>query len=128
MSEAPDPIEKLKDAREFVQGNSDTEFLLVRKEGNGADVGKLNIGYQVEQELDKTVEDELTEHIDKLREGKALSRPLDVANTVVLNTDKQLTPGFPCTDELEVWLWVFCVGRCWMVCFRVKDIKEFPIR
>lgn len=82
MSEKLNPAEKLKEAREFAEGRTEAEFLLVRKQGESPNVGKLQLGRLVQQEIAKTVSDALTEQINNLREGRTRARPLDVANTI----------------------------------------------
>ena len=82
MSEKLNPAEKLKEAREFAVGRTEAEFLLVRKQGDTPNVGKLQLGRPVQQEIAQTVADALTEQIDNLRDGRTRARPLDVANTI----------------------------------------------
>ena len=74
MSGKLNAAEKLKEAREFAEGRTEAEFLLVRKQGDSPEVGKLQLGHLVQQEIAKTVSDALTEQINNLRDDDVLGR------------------------------------------------------
>lgn len=77
-----EPVEVLKQAREFSQGPVQTDFLVVRKQSSGPEVGELGIGRQAQQELNEIVSEALTSRIESLRGGRTQSRELDVVNTL----------------------------------------------
>jgi hypothetical protein len=91
-----DPIEKLSAAREFADGQTETEILLVRETEDGPNVGKMQIDRSVQNELSNLFSKSLTTIIDKLRDGETIPRELDVANTVTGNKTLQVAP----VDEL----------------------------
>ncbi|MFC6766679.1 Kiwa anti-phage protein KwaB-like domain-containing protein [Natrinema soli] len=92
MSLNLNPIEKLKEAREYAEGNTEAEFLLVRERNGSPQVGKLPIGKTVQQEIADNFAQDLTTHIDNLREGDTRTRPLDVANTISEESILQCAP------------------------------------
>jgi hypothetical protein len=82
MSVDINPAETLGRAREFAADRSEAEFLLVRKEEDGPNVGKLQVGNTVQQEISATIEQALIENINNIINGRTQTRSLSVANTV----------------------------------------------
>jgi|AntDeeMetagen134_2_1112570.scaffolds.fasta_scaffold01118_2 hypothetical protein len=82
MSSATEAIETLRDARTFADSIADIELLLVRKQGDGPDVGKLRIGSDIQDEISKITVESLDKHISDLENGTVQARPLDISNTV----------------------------------------------
>lgn len=77
-----DPLNKLNDARDFIQSPNQTDFLVVRKRNSGPHVGKLNIGRTAQAELNEIVVEAISNKIDSIRDGDTQIRELDVANTI----------------------------------------------
>lgn len=86
------PIEKLSQAREFADGRTEAELLLVRKEHGDPHVGKLEIDATVQNDISALFSKGLTSIIDSLRNGKTLPRELDIANTVADGSTLQIAP------------------------------------
>lgn len=82
MSNNFNPVEKLREAREFVLTPNQTDFLVVRNTGSTPEVGKLNIGLFAQDDLDEIVHGELNSKIEDIQSGATQLRELSVANTV----------------------------------------------
>lgn len=104
MSLNLDPAKKLKEAREYAMGNTEAEFLLVRDTGESPEVGKLPIGKTVQQEVADIFAQDLSSHIDDLRNGDTRPRALDVANTISEDSIMQCAPvsDLPASDLFEI--------------------------
>lgn len=86
------PIKKLSRAREFAEGSTEAELLLVRKENGTPNVGKLEIDSTLQNDVSALFSKGLTSIIDKLQEGKMVPGELDVANTVADGSSLQVAP------------------------------------
>ncbi len=86
------PAEKLSQAREFANGNTETEFLFVQKSGESDTVGKLEISKELQVELSDIVARCLAGYVNDLRNGSVRPRRLDVANTVSDESVVQCAP------------------------------------
>ncbi|KYH23704.1 hypothetical protein HAPAU_41840 [Halalkalicoccus paucihalophilus] len=82
MSSGTESIETLRDARGFADSSVDIELLLVRKQENTPDVGKLRIGADIQDKIAEITIESLNTHISKLEDGTVQARPLDIGNTV----------------------------------------------
>lgn len=104
MSLNLDPAEKLKEAREYATGNTEAEFLLVRDTGETPEVGKLPIGQTVQHEVADIFAQDLTSHINDLRNGDTRVRSLDVANTISEDSIIQCAPvaDLPGSELFEI--------------------------
>lgn len=87
MTNQDSAADLLKEAREFVEGNTTTEYLLVHKRENGPEIGTLEFRRTVQNELEKVVSEVLTEFVNKIRDGTLSIRDLSAVNTV---TDESL--------------------------------------
>ncbi|RQG93087.1 DUF4868 domain-containing protein [Natrarchaeobius halalkaliphilus] len=87
MTTQNDAADTLKNAREFVQGNTSTDYLLVHKRETGPEIQTLEFRKTVQNELEKLFADVLTSYIDKVRDGSVGIRNLSAINTV---TDESL--------------------------------------
>lgn len=86
------PIEKLSQARDFAEGRTEAEMLLVRKKDDEPNIGKMEISATVQNDISALFAESLTPIIDKLREGTIIPRKLDVANTVADGNNLQMAP------------------------------------
>lgn len=74
-------FQRLKRARKFAQGNTQTDYLLVHKDDAQPNIGSLEFRGAVQKEINDLFVQSLTEKINKIRDGKLDLRRLDISNT-----------------------------------------------
>lgn len=82
MTDQDDAADLLKEAREFAEGNTTTDYLLVHKRENGPEIQELEFRRVVQNEFQKLVSDALTDFVDKIRDGSLSVRELSTGNTI----------------------------------------------
>lgn len=82
MSSRTDAIETLRDACEFANSGAEPELLLVRKQGDTPNVGKLRIGADIQDKVAEITADSLREQVRDVEEGTVQTRRLNIGNTV----------------------------------------------
>jgi len=86
MTDQEDAANLLKEAREFVDGNTSTDYLLVHKRETGPEIRELEFRRTVQNEFEKLVYDSLTDFVDKIRDGTLSVRDLSAGNTLTDNS------------------------------------------
>lgn len=108
MTLSLDPEKKLKEAREYAQSNTETEFLVVRNSSESPEVGKLPLGKPVQNELSDVVSKAITEIIDGILNEETLVRELDVSNTI---SETSIIQCAPVSDLPDTELFQLLISR-----------------
>lgn len=92
MTEQEDTLESLKQAREFVEGNSTLEYLLVHKRRSGPEIQSLEFRKPVQNDFEDLTTSALTSLIDDVRDQRVTVRDLTALNTI---TDESVLQNAP---------------------------------
>ena len=82
MSSTTDAIETLQNAQAFASSGAEVELLLVRKQGESADIGKLRIGRDIQNEIAEITSNSLDEKASEIEQGEVRARALNIGNTI----------------------------------------------
>lgn len=89
MGEWDEEIDCLREARDFAEGNTTTDYLLVHKKPEGPEIAALDFRGVVQNEMKKLVSNALTTFLDDIRDGRLSINGLSAINTVTEDSTLQ---------------------------------------